>query len=157
MQRGLSIQTITFPWQDKLPDSERLRVRLLPMSRAALQAQQDGAIEERVTRKGTKRIYRVAQLETDALTDHITFVDTVNGELIVDEKGVKRAWPESTSERLDFLSLLEPRETTFLVNIIRRQAELNEDEVGESGSPSGSPVAGATPATRDGRDANIPA
>lgn len=142
MQRGLSIQTVTFPWQDKLSDGERLRVRLRPMSHATRQAQQDNAIEERTTRKGTRRIYRVAQLETDALVDHITFVDTVKGDLITDEKGDKRPWPDSTHDRTEFLSLLEPRETAWLVNIIRRQAELNEDEAGESGSPSGATPGG---------------
>ena len=141
MQRsGITEQTVTFPWQATVPDAERIRVTIRPMSTAKRQAQQDAMIEDRTTRKGTRRLYRIAQLETESLTDHIVRVDG-----ITDLVGKPKAWPGAGADlasRIAYLDNFEPRELTYLVNAIRRQAELNEEEEGNSATPSGSPSPG---------------
>jgi hypothetical protein len=141
-----------------LPVSEQTRWFYRPLSADAYYAAQDGMVQVEQAaprkgfrqRKGGEAVSRTLVLsgthELNILLKGITRVEN-----FLDKHGVQQVWPVDGGHaaKVAFLSKMQPDWRTELANAIAGSGELEEDEVGNSASPSGSPAPGTAGSASD--------
>lgn len=141
-----------------LPLSEQTRWFYRPLTADAYYEAQDGMVqvEQAAPRKGFRQkkggesVSRTLVLsgthELNILLKGLRRVEN-----FLDKHGVAQVWPAEGGReaKLAFLSKMQPDWRTELANAIAGSAELDEDEVGNSGSASGCQAPGTADSASD--------